>query len=56
MVYSEKKLIIVVYGIEESPPEKKKESQTQHDLQHLITSLTAINSSMNLMQSETFIG
>ena len=46
MVHSEKKFNIVVYGIEESPPETKKESRTQHDLQHLITSLSAIDSSM----------
>ena len=46
MVYSEKKFNVVVYGIEESPPETKKESQSQHDLQHLITSLSVIDSSI----------
>ena len=33
-------------GIEESPPETKKELRTQHDLQHHITSLSATDSSI----------
>lgn len=46
IVHSEKKFNVVVYGIEESPPETKKESRAEHDLQHLITSLSTIDSSI----------
>ena len=41
-------------GIEERPPETKKESRTQHDLQHLIRSLSAIDSSMKPHAVEDF--
>ena len=43
IVHSEKKFNVVVYGIEESTPRQRR---TQHDLQHLITSLSVIDSSI----------
>ena len=45
-VHSEKKFNVVVYGIEESPPETKRETRTKHDLEHLVTSLSVIDASI----------